>query len=1036
MALPCLALTPGAQVILVPREVPTIRAALAAARPGTTIQVAPGTYSENLIWPGVDGIRLVSEAGHEKTILDGGLRGRVIQFGPGLTRATLLQGFTLTNGSDGEGGGVYVGSSPTLLFNRIMGCRGEDVLKNRGGGIYVEAYTSPRIERNLILGNVLDKGRTNEGAGMYVADGAFPEILSNLILNNVCKGPDQARGGGIHFGLTGTPSAVVSSNVIAGNKVDGSLEGRGGGVNVEGGTTVLINNTLADNSCISLVRAVGGGLHMGKTGAAGSRIHNNIVVRNSVSASVRFGGGIHCEGVTPAIDFNDVWGNTGGDYYGCAPGLNDIARDPVFLGLGDYHLNSLSPCVDAGSNSLVPAVSVEDSEGDPRILDGNLDGLLGNGARVEMGGDEITGVGLSLTGIPGPGARVTFNVLGPAGTPCFLVSSFRPDSTFINPFGSVLVGFPAVVMFSGSAPATVPFQIPFINALAGTRVYTQGLVARMVGGNPVGQLTNRLDMTLIKRFSRPIVEGFHNTHQMEPGVTTAAWTLRGKPGLHATLGYGGSGNDGPIAVYGQRVLDSSTRTPNPGGVVEWNFSSLEIAHAGALRLKGPYPIRLNVLGDCRIEGTLDASGLDGLNGPPGRATVVGRVPGGEAGPGGGAGGLSNAFPNNPIGALPMELRGGPGYPRAQVCGNINKSENRLITVVEPNCGGGTGGNRGMPMGTILRSGCSGNGGGHATKGIQTDYLCSNIGAYGREPTINWIVATGPNGVLSPTAGTGGGGGGNAAITTGNPSPKDGIVAGGGGGGGGGVEIVTAGRLRVGPTGVILARGGDGGFGHTTLTNTPLQTIQAGFGGGGAGGSIWLSGTSVTVQAQATVHATGGLGNPNPPVPGRSGNGGDGYVLIRDVSGNPTVSSNNIVPAPVQGRSKYTPVHNGKSFAYSRWYPAGGANPQWAFDASNPQTGLVIPGNDLTFQAPPTTGQKVFIAWQGAPDLNGAADPNPATWIPAGNTMQNPFAKFENDIQKMRGGKIRHIRFFITFDLGPVTVPPPPQVVVSKVQINY
>ena len=1036
MALPCLALTAGAQVILVPREQPTIRAALAAARAGTTIQVAPGTYSENLIWPGVDGIRLVSEAGYEKTILDGGLRGRVIQFGPGLTRATLVQGFTLTGGSDGEGGGMYVGSSPTLLFNRIMACRGEDVLRNRGGGIYVEAFTSPRIERNIILGNVLDKGKTNEGAGMYVADGAFPEILSNLILNNVCMGPDQARGGGIHLGLTGTPSALVSSNVIAANRVSGTLESRGGGVNVEGGTAVLTNNTLADNSCISLGRAVGGGIHMGKTGAAGSRIHNNIVVRNSVSASVRFGGGIHCEGVTPAIDFNDVWGNTGGDYYGCAPGLNDISRDPKFLGLGDYHLVSTSPCVDAGSNARVTSASIRDSEGDPRILDGNLDGLLGNGARVEMGGDEITGVALSLTGIPGPGAGVTFNVLGPAGASCFLVSSFWPDNTFINPFGSVLVGFPAVVMYSGTAPASVPFQMPFINALAGTRIYTQGLVARNVGGNPVGQLTNRLDMILIKRFSRPIVEGFHSTHQMEPGVTTAAWTLRGKPGLHATLGYGGSGNDGPFAVYGQRALDSSTRVPGQDGVVEWNFSLLEIAPAGTLRLKGRCPIRLNVLGDCRIEGILDASGRDGLNGPPGRATLVGMIPGGEAGPGGGAGGPANPFPNNPIGALPMELRGGPGYPKAITCKDPNKSDNRLITVVEPNCGGGTGGNRGLPSGTILRSGCSGNGGGHATSGIQTDYMCSNIGAYGREPGIKWVTPATNIPVAWITAGSGGGAGGNAAINTGNPSPKDGIVAGSGGGAGGGLEIVTAGRLRVGSTGAILARGGSGGAGHTTIAGFPPSTVVGGFGGGGAGGSIWLSGTSVTVEAQATLHATGGQGNPNPMTPGRTGNGGDGYVLIRDVSGNPTVSSNNIIPAPVPGRGKYTPVNNGKSFAYSRWYPAGGASPKWAFDASNPQTGLVIPGGDLTFLTPPATGQKVFIAWQGAPDLNGAANPNPATWLPAGNTVQNPFAKFENDIQKMRGGTIRHIRFFITFDLGPISVPPPPQVVVSKVQINY
>ena len=359
-----------------------------------------------------------------------------------------------------------------------------------------------------------------------------------------------------------------------------------------------------------------------------------------------------------------------------------------------------------------------------------------------------------------------------------------------------------------------------------------------------------------------ITEDFSSAKDRDPDATTSAWTLGGQPGLFATYGYGGHGVDGALDLQGQLTLTSGNdpnRPPSADGVVEWNYASLRVAAGATLTLKGTYPIRLNVVGDCTLEGILDASGQNGLNAPAGKASVVGMISGGAGGPGGGAGGASNPFPNNPIGALPMELRGYPGYPKANRCGDLNRSDNRLITVIEFNCGGGTGGNRGLPSGTTLRSGCSGNGGGHAANGVQTDYLCSNVGAFGREFGILWIVPSGTGQVETPTSGTGGGAGGNAAISVSNWSPKDDIVAGSGGGAGGGVEIVCAGTLTVKSGASLLTNGGNGGTGHSTVVSS--VTIQGGYGAGGAGGSLWLSGTSVVTEGSAVISAVGGLGNP-------------------------------------------------------------------------------------------------------------------------------------------------------------------------------
>ena len=45
----------------VPSQYSTIQAGLNAASTGDTVLVAVGTYNENIIWPDVNGIKLISE---------------------------------------------------------------------------------------------------------------------------------------------------------------------------------------------------------------------------------------------------------------------------------------------------------------------------------------------------------------------------------------------------------------------------------------------------------------------------------------------------------------------------------------------------------------------------------------------------------------------------------------------------------------------------------------------------------------------------------------------------------------------------------------------------------------------------------------------------------------------------------------------------------------------------------------------------------------------------------------------------------------
>lgn len=63
--------------------------------------------------------------------------------------------------------------------------------------------------------------------------------------------------------------------------------------------------------------------------------------------------GIYCNTSQPEFAYNDVWDNKDNNnvernYHDCESGDTDLAEDPLFVGDGDYHLQSDSPCIDAG----------------------------------------------------------------------------------------------------------------------------------------------------------------------------------------------------------------------------------------------------------------------------------------------------------------------------------------------------------------------------------------------------------------------------------------------------------------------------------------------------------------------------------------------------------------------------------------------------------------------------------------------------------------------------------------------------------------
>ena len=279
---------------------------------GDTVLVGPSVYYENIVWPGTQGINLVSEFGPDTTIIDGDSIGRVIGMSTGTGPATLISGFTIRNGyltdTNDWGAGIYCeNSSPAITNNVITGNRiNGDAC---GGGIACLGNASPTITGNIVTDNGGGVHDGVSGGGIACADSSAPVIANNTITGNYAT----VSGGGIYCRNNSMPT--IMSNVIADNATGACMCGWiGGGIACDYGSAPIIKgNTITGNYANH-----GGGIGYGNS--------EPLITGNDITGNTGYcGGGIYCHQSSATISNNIICNDTadwrgGGIYcYECSP---------------------------------------------------------------------------------------------------------------------------------------------------------------------------------------------------------------------------------------------------------------------------------------------------------------------------------------------------------------------------------------------------------------------------------------------------------------------------------------------------------------------------------------------------------------------------------------------------------------------------------------------------------------------------------------------------------------------------------------------
>ncbi|MBP0018893.1 MAG: CHAT domain-containing protein [Cyanobacteria bacterium SBLK] len=373
-----------------------------------------GTGQDRLFINGTSGSRVFSIAGNNATIRNitiqngtatGMYGGGINHTGSGILS---LADSTVTNNSADRGGGIYSQgllslTNSTVTYNSA----------SYGGGVYNK---SPLTLANSTISH---NNASNYGGGIYSnssltltdstisynsaqqGGGIFSKGTIDLVSTEVTDNSANLGGGGIYSENTIT----LTNSTIARNT---STNGSGGGIwnNQAGGSTVLIESTIADN-IVSAGSLNGGGLFArGNVDMTRSTISGNI--------STNRGGGLYAEGILNLTN-STISGNISGEGGGILAkggGTIDhstIANNTAHAQGGGLYRNGGTLAI---ANSIIAQNTGNDLGGDfsGSSVNFSLIGTTAGTTNLALGTGNITGVDANLSPLGNYGGNTQTHV--------------------------------------------------------------------------------------------------------------------------------------------------------------------------------------------------------------------------------------------------------------------------------------------------------------------------------------------------------------------------------------------------------------------------------------------------------------------------------------------------------------------------------------------------------------------------------------------------------------------------------------------------
>ncbi|MDE0088568.1 MAG: right-handed parallel beta-helix repeat-containing protein [Candidatus Poribacteria bacterium] len=331
-----------AATIHVPADQPTIQSGIDIARNGDTVLVDDGVYTgEGNVNLDFKGKRIIvkSRNGAEKTIIDceKKLETRGFIFQNEETDASVLDGFTIKNGNQKFGGGIYLITSSPIIKNCVIDsnqsipgggggidCINSDpimtdcrITRNFGGGIFIignsehkgviskEPLTQPTLKNCTIAENI--------GHGIYCMRDVNP-IIDNCVVSH-----------NSHRGILYT-YAPLTSNPITNCRIEHNA---GGGLEAWENSVLKIENSII----VRNTAAIGGGISCS--------YNSEIWVSDCFIAhnSAKLGGGIQATSILGKVNINQctITKNTADSRGG---GVYIHSHRDLLIGRNPFHLTN------------------------------------------------------------------------------------------------------------------------------------------------------------------------------------------------------------------------------------------------------------------------------------------------------------------------------------------------------------------------------------------------------------------------------------------------------------------------------------------------------------------------------------------------------------------------------------------------------------------------------------------------------------------------------------------------------------------------